>query len=137
MHKGNLEEYFIMLQRLTIHDFVSPICSNYLYLLTEELNFLLRDLNTKSAIEIKLQGKNNPEKLRIIKAQKYKNGQLELGEVGKEYNLPSAATATENNIILPTASLELWAEEADLMSPISSQEFIDLSQSIEDFYKLD
>ena len=136
MHKDNLENYFRMLQLLTINDFVSPICSDYLQLLIEELNFLLRKLNTKSA-EIKLQGKNSPEKLRSIKAQKYENGQLEFGQVGKEYNLPFAATATENNIILPTASLELWAEEADPMSPISSQESVDLSQSIENFYKLD
>ena len=131
MHKGNLEDYFIMLQRLTKHDFVSPICGDYLKLLIEELNFLLRNLNTKSAIEIKLQGKNNPEELRIIKAQKYKNGQLDFEQEGKEYEIPFAATATENNIILPTVSLEEWAEEeAEPMSPVSPQGSVDL----EDFY---
>ena len=122
MHNGNLDSYFEMLKSLTINDFVSPICGNYLHFLIMKLNLLLEDVNKKNGIKIKLQGQKSPEKIRTIKAQKYKNGQLDFEQEGKEYNIPFAATATENNITLPIVRLEAWAEEAPPMSPLHSQD---------------
>ena len=109
MHNNELNNYFKMLQLLTKYDFESLKCRDYLQLLIEYLKKSLEEI--KSVKEIKLQGQKIPQKLRLIKAQQYRNGRIEENTDDKKYELPYAATPTKNRITLSIVISELYAKE--------------------------